>query len=95
MIFPQRQTYPFSHFHIKCSRFVRHVKRKEITFPSIEINKPKKKKKKTQQQQGMQNQNIVPNIFVYFNPRKILKPLHLQKLVRKGALAITLSNDVS
>ena len=94
MIFPQRQTYPFSHFHIKCSRFVRHVKRKEITFPSIEINKPKKKKK-TQQQQGMQNQNIVPNIFVYFNPHKILKPLHLQKLVRKGALAITLSNDVS
>ena len=68
---------------------------RRLLFPSLKSTSQKKKTKKTQQQQGMQNQNIVPNIFVYFNPRKILKPLHLQKLVRKGALAITLSNDVS
>ena len=68
---------------------------RRLLFPALKSTSQKKKTKKTQQQQGMQNQNIVPNIFVYFNPRKILKPLHLQKLVRKGALAITLSNDVS
>ena len=67
---------------------------RRLLFPALKSTS-QKKNKKTQQQQGMQNQNIVPNIFVYFNPRKILKPLHLQKLVRKGALAITLSNDVS
>ena len=68
---------------------------RRLLFPELKSTSQKKKPKKNQQQQGMQNQNIVPNIFVYFNPRKILKPLHLQKLVRKGALAITLSNDVS
>ena len=68
---------------------------RRLLFPALKSTSQKKKTKKNQQQQGMQNQNIVPNIFVYFNPRKILKPLHLQKLVRKGALAITLSNDVS
>ena len=67
---------------------------RRLLFPALKSTS-QKKKKKNQQQQGMQNQNIVPNIFIYFNPRKILKPLHLQKLVRKGALAITLSNDVS